>query len=173
VVAALVGGFAGPLVGRGVGVAPGFRVGGVVGGGVGLRVGVGAGVGLGVGGGGVGELNVGLMSSVPLIVQLQEGLPRPVPKHDWPQPAKTELPVGVSVRVTVVPWAKSTVHVDGQLIPCGELFTVPAPVPWMWIVIFSGCWSVNEKSVSLIVGVAIDSGNDRDSLTAAPHDPPW
>ena len=36
---------------------------------------------------------------------------------------------GVSVRVTAVPEAKVAVQVPGQLIPLGELTTVPTEVP--------------------------------------------
>lgn len=47
------------------------------------------------------------------------------------QPAKVELPAGVSVSVTLVPKAKLALQVGfgGQVIPPGLLVTVPVPVP--------------------------------------------
>jgi hypothetical protein len=38
-------------------------------------------------------------------------------------------PVGVAVNMIAVPFGKFTLHVDGQLIPNGELVTVPVPEP--------------------------------------------
>ena len=35
------------------------------------------------------------------------------------------------VRVTVVPWSKLAEHSEPQLIPAGELVTVPVPVPFL------------------------------------------
>jgi hypothetical protein len=44
------------------------------------------------------------------------------------QPAKPQPSAGVAVSVTCVAGAKFALHVDGQLIPAGELVTVPLPV---------------------------------------------
>src|SRR5207244_4111949 len=54
----------------------------------------------------------------------------PVPEHPPPlQPLKVEPAAGVAVSVTAVPLAKLAVHVAPQVIPTGELVTVPLPVP--------------------------------------------
>lgn len=53
----------------------------------------------------------------------------PVPPQAPPQPVKSELAPGLAVRVTTVPSAKVAAQVAGQLIPAGELVTVPLPVP--------------------------------------------
>src|SRR5207247_6746272 len=52
------------------------------------------------------------------------------PEHPPPlQPVKVEPAAGVAVSVTAVPLAKLAVHVAPQVIPAGELVTVPLPVP--------------------------------------------
>jgi hypothetical protein len=43
------------------------------------------------------------------------------------QPIKLKLAAGVAVRVTGVPMAKLALHVPPQLIPEGELVTMPLP----------------------------------------------
>src|SRR5207249_736759 len=45
------------------------------------------------------------------------------------QALKMEPAAGVAVSVTVVPLAKLAVHIAPQVIPAGELVTVPLPVP--------------------------------------------
>ena len=45
------------------------------------------------------------------------------------QPVRVEPAAGVAVSVTAVPLAKLTEQVAPQLIPAGELVTVPLPVP--------------------------------------------
>lgn len=52
-------------------------------------------------------------------------VPQPVPL----QPAKVEPDAGVGVKVTAVPLLKLDEQVVPQLIPAGELVTVPLPVP--------------------------------------------
>jgi hypothetical protein len=53
----------------------------------------------------------------------------PVPLHAPPQPEKVEPLPGAAVSVTWVPGANVALHVVvGQLIPEGELETVPFPV---------------------------------------------
>jgi hypothetical protein len=52
----------------------------------------------------------------------------PVPEHPAPdQPVKTEPAAGVAVSVRLVPDGKGAEHVLPQLIPAGELATVPLP----------------------------------------------
>src|SRR5207249_577708 len=54
----------------------------------------------------------------------------PVPEHPPPvQPVKVEPAAGVAVSVTAVPLAKLAEQVAPQVIPAGELVTVPLPVP--------------------------------------------
>src|SRR6266550_3954752 len=54
----------------------------------------------------------------------------PVPEHPPPlQPVKVEPAAGVAVSVTTVPLAKLAEQVAPQVIPAGELVTVPLPVP--------------------------------------------
>ena len=54
----------------------------------------------------------------------------PVPAQTPPlQPAKNDPGVGAAVRVTAAPVPKMTEQVAPQLIPAGELLTVPDPVP--------------------------------------------
>jgi hypothetical protein len=52
-----------------------------------------------------------------------------VPLHAPDHPAKVEFAAAVAVRVTCVAGLKLALHVDPQLIPEGELVTVPCPVP--------------------------------------------
>jgi len=54
----------------------------------------------------------------------------PVPEHPPPfQPVKVEPVAGVAVSVTALPLAKLAEQVTPQLMPAGELVTVPLPVP--------------------------------------------
>src|SRR5438552_10027421 len=54
----------------------------------------------------------------------------PVPLQPPPlQPVKVEPAAGVAVSVTAVPLAKLAEQVAPQVIPAGELVTVPLPVP--------------------------------------------
>jgi hypothetical protein len=54
----------------------------------------------------------------------------PVPEQPAPdQPAKPEPVAAVAVKVTCVPFVKSCEQVEPQLIPAGELVTVPDPLP--------------------------------------------
>jgi len=52
----------------------------------------------------------------------------PAPLQAPPQPAKLQPAAGAGVRLTCVPSAKLALHVVPQLIPAGELVTVPLPV---------------------------------------------
>src|SRR5439155_368880 len=54
----------------------------------------------------------------------------PVPEHPPPsQPVKVEPAAAVAVSVTAVPLVKLAEQVAPQLIPAGELVTVPLPLP--------------------------------------------
>jgi len=53
----------------------------------------------------------------------------PVPEHEPLQPANIEPKAGVAVRPTLVDQTYVALHVAPQLMPDGELVTVPLPVP--------------------------------------------
>src|SRR5439155_6091994 len=68
--------------------------------------------------------------AVTVVAALRVTVQVPVPEQPPPlQPVKVEPAAGVAVRVTAVPLAKLTEQVAPQLIPTGELVTVPLPVP--------------------------------------------
>ena len=52
----------------------------------------------------------------------------PVPEQAPPQPLKIQPLAGDAVKLTVAPAAKAALQVEPQLIPAGELVTVPLPV---------------------------------------------
>jgi hypothetical protein len=52
-----------------------------------------------------------------------------LPLQSPPQLTKLEPLVAVAVSVTLVPWSKLSLQSVGQLIPGGELVTVPVPLP--------------------------------------------
>ena len=86
------------------------------------------------------ELKVAV--TVVLLVSLIVAVP--VPEVPPPlQPAKTEPAAGVAVRVTVVPEENDFEQVDPQLMPDGELVTVPEPVPAF------RTWSVTPPQLGL------------------------
>jgi hypothetical protein len=71
-------------------------------------------------------VNVAVTAVSAFMVTLQV----PVPEHPPPlHPAKSESEFLDAVRVTEVPVLKPAEHVEPQLIPVGELVTVPLPVP--------------------------------------------
>ena len=53
----------------------------------------------------------------------------PVPEQAPDQPEKIELESGAALRVTAVPESKAALHVEPQVMPAGELVTVPPPSP--------------------------------------------
>ena len=54
----------------------------------------------------------------------------PVPEHAPPDhPVKIDPTLGVEVNVTGVPWTYVSEQRGPQLMPAGELVTVPVPVP--------------------------------------------
>ncbi len=71
------------------------------------------------------RVNTAFTDRAALIVTTQA----PVPVQAPLQPANTEPAAGVGVSVTEVPELKLNVQVAPQLMPAGELVTVPVPVP--------------------------------------------
>ena len=69
-------------------------------------------------------LNEAETTFAPSIVSVQVG---EVPLHDPPQPLKVCPLAAVAVSTTVVPLAMLLVQLPGQLMPDGELLTVPLP----------------------------------------------
>src|SRR6202021_1522813 len=67
--------------------------------------------------------NVAVTVSAPFMATTQ----LPVPLHAPLQPLKIESLAGAAVSVTCVPPTKLPAHVEPQLIPEGELVTVPLP----------------------------------------------
>src|SRR5438552_12579785 len=68
--------------------------------------------------------------AVTVVAALRVTVQVPVPEQPPPvQPVKVEPATGVAVSVTAVPPAKLAEQVAAQLIPAGELVTVPLPVP--------------------------------------------
>jgi hypothetical protein len=89
-----------------------------------------------------------------------------VPEQPLPdQPANAEPAVAVAVNVTVVPVGKSAEHVPGQLMPEGELVTVPEPAPARVTVNAFFVDGVSAASMCRIVVSTIT-----DSASAAPND---
>jgi hypothetical protein len=70
-------------------------------------------------------LKVAVTLRAELIVTVQV----PVPLHAPLQPANVEPDAAAGVRVTAVPDVYVALQVVPQLMPAGELVTVPAPVP--------------------------------------------
>jgi hypothetical protein len=148
------GGFVAPWAGVAVGCVTGDGVTC----GVGVAVapaegfGVTCGVGLGVGGGGgvAGALKVAVMPLFMFMTHVH-GLPPFVPEHSGSEkPANVSPAAAVAVSWTDVPSAKSAEHFPGQLIPRGELVTVPDPVPASLTSIVSGL----RRSISVPESVA-------------------
>src|SRR5207249_6497507 len=74
----------------------------------------------------VGRLKV----AVTVVAAKTETTHDPVPEHPPPlQPAKVEPTAGVAVSVAAVLLAKIAAQVAQQVMPAGEVVTVPLPVP--------------------------------------------
>jgi hypothetical protein len=67
--------------------------------------------------------------AVTLVAALIGTLQAPLPLHAPLHAVKVEPLEGVAVSVTAVPCAKVVLHTVPQLMPAGELVTVPLPVP--------------------------------------------
>jgi hypothetical protein len=71
-------------------------------------------------------LNVAVTDLAAFIVTMQLAVPeQPAPD----QPAKDEPAAAAAVKVTLIPLAYACEQVEPQLIPAGELDTVPDPLP--------------------------------------------
>jgi len=79
----------------------------------------------------VGSVKVAVTDLAALMVTMQE----PVPVHAPLQPVNVEPTAAVAVRVTDAPLVKPNEQVAPQVIPAGELVTVPLPVPALTSVI--------------------------------------
>src|SRR5439155_14234150 len=89
----------------------------------------------------------------------------PVPEQPPPvQPVKVEPAAGAAVTVTVVPLAKLAEQVAPQVIPTGELVTVPLPVP-------PGV-TVRVKVCSVKVAVTVVAAESVTTHTPEPEQPP-
>jgi hypothetical protein len=98
------------------------------------------------------EENCAITLSIEFMVTWQLTAPVQAP----PQPLKVAPPVGVAVNVTGVPPAKSAVQTEGQLIPVGELVTVPLPETLTMRASMPNCGNVAVTlSAALIVTVQL------------------
>jgi len=71
-----------------------------------------------------------LKVAVTVVAAIRFTVQAPVPVQPPPdQPPNVEPEVAVAVSVTAVPLAKLALQVDPQVMPAGELVTVPVPVP--------------------------------------------
>jgi len=98
-------------------------------------------------------LNVALAARAAVIESVQVVA---VPVQAPLQPAKSELPAGAGVKVTMVPLMNEEEQVAPQSMPAGELVTVPLPVPALVTV------NVNDGSENVAVA-------DRAALIATVH----
>ena len=68
--------------------------------------------------------------AVTLVAALNVTTQAPVPEQPPPlHPVNVEPVAGVAVKVTLLPLGKVVEHAAPQLMPAGELVTVPLPVP--------------------------------------------
>jgi hypothetical protein len=85
-------------------------------------------------------VNVAVTEVLLVGVTLQVAVPVQAPDH----PANVEPAFAAAVSVTAVPLLKLALQVDPQLIPAGLLVTVPAPVPALCTVSWTGVLAVND-----------------------------
>src|SRR5438046_1785759 len=104
---------------------------------------------------------------VAVTVVAAETVPTQVPVPEQPpplQPVKVEPAAGVAVSVTAVPLVKLAEQVAPQLIPAGELVTVPLPVP-AWL-------TVSAKLGRLKVAVTVVAAETVTTHVPVPEHPP-
>jgi hypothetical protein len=85
---------------------------------------------------------------------LKAGAHEVVPVHAPLQPVNREVAPAAAVSVTAVPVAKFAVHVPGQLIPAGELVTVPVPGPLV-VTANDTCGVVVKVAVTAVAAVGV------------------
>src|SRR5205809_721607 len=109
----------------------------------------------------VGRLKV----AVTVVAAETETTHDPVPEHPPPlQPPKVEPAAGVAVSVTAVPLVKLAAQVAPQVMPAGELVTVPLPVPTSL--------TVSAKVGRLKVAVTVVAAETETTHDPVPEHPP-
>jgi hypothetical protein len=93
-----------------------------------------------------GEANVAV-TDLALVIAI---LHAPVPEQDPAQPRKVDPAAGAAVRETEAPLRKLPEHVGPQLIPAGELVTVPLPLP---VLLTLSRYLVPDAKVTLTLAV--------------------
>jgi len=94
--------------------------------------------------------------AVTVVVVDRVTVQEPVPEQPPPlQPVKVEPSDGVAVKVTALPVEKVAEQVAPQLIPAGELVTVPLPVPALVTVRAEKVGSTPKVAVSVVVAVKV------------------
>src|SRR5438552_1416454 len=103
--------------------------------------------------------------AVTVVAALRVTVQVPVPEHPPPlQPLKVEPAAGLAVSVTAVPLVKLAEQVAPQVIPAGELVTVPLPVPALL--------TVSAKLGSLKVAVTVVAVETVTTQVPVPEHPP-
>src|SRR5207244_814751 len=103
--------------------------------------------------------------AVTVVAALRVTVQAPVPEHPPPaQPVKVEPAAAVAVSVTAVPLVKLAEQVTPQLIPAGELVTVPLPVPALL--------TVSAKLGRLKVAVTVVAAETVTVQAPVPEQPP-
>jgi hypothetical protein len=104
-------------------------------------------------------------TAVRLVAAVMATVQAPTPEQLPPfQPVKMEPAAGVAVSVTLLPLGKLLEQVAPQVIPAGELVTVPVPAPVMLKVKVTGC---RAKVAVTVVATAMVTAH-----VAVPEQPP-
>src|SRR5207244_2717488 len=109
----------------------------------------------------LGRLNVAVTVVAALKVTVQVSVPEQPPPL---QPVKIEPAAGAAVSVTALPLAKLAAQVAPQVMPAGELVTVPLPVP-------AGV-TVRVKVWSVKVAVTVVAAETVTTHDPVPEQPP-